>query len=121
MKFEIVKGLDYTCKLIIKEDGSVTGLSLDPLDTARIMISTSGDNSTVAIDWISMAQTDAANGEFSVTIPAASTALLEAKVGFDEDKNPSVANYQAVFDTTTVEQGNKVYIIDGVFVKDVGL
>ena len=121
MKFEIVKGLDYTCSLVIKEDGSTTGLALDVTDTARIMISTAGENSTTVVDWISMTQSDAPNGKFTVTIPSSDTSLLVSKVGFAEDNYNTIGNYQAVFDTNTVAQGHKTYIIDDVYVKDIGL
>ena len=121
MKLEIVKGLDYTCSLVIKEDGANTGLPLAVGDTAKIMISTSGENSSIVIDWISMTQNDPENGKFQVTIPSASTALLESKVGFAEDKYNTIGNYQAIFDTVTSAQGHKTYVIDSVYVKDVGL
>ena len=121
MKFEIVKNLDYTCSLVIKEDGATTGLPLELTDTARIMIASTGENSSKIIDWIDMTQSDAVNGKFSVTIPASSTNLLESKVGFAEDNYNTIGNYQAVFDTNTVAQGHKTYIIDDVYVKDVGL
>ena len=121
MKFEMIKGLEYTFYLVIKQDGSTTGLSLDPSDTARAMISTCGNNSEVAIDWVTMTQFDAENGKFVGVFTAEETGSLESYTGFCEDRCPSMPGYQAVFDTTTVAQGNKVYVIDGAYVKDIGL
>jgi len=121
MKFEIIKGLDYTFYLVIKQDGSTTVLPLIPADTARVLLSESGGGSKVAIDWVDMTQDDPENGKFIGVFSAEQTKTLETSIGFKEDGYPTLATYQVAFDTNTAEQGNKVYVIDEAYVKDVGI
>lgn len=118
MKIEIISGKDFTADFTVISSDGLTGEVLDPSDTATISIHTSGSNATCIISPISMVIKDAANGLFTVTIPAIETSKLISQIGFAEDNYPTQGNYKAILSFLLIS-GNRDAVVP-VFVIGVG-
>ncbi len=99
MRFTISKNKEFYCKFQIKEPGSSIPMDITGA-TGLFTLSTIGIGCVSTIVDAPMIVEDAINGEISVTLSAADTALLEGRIGFAEDGYPLIATYKARIDIT---------------------
>jgi len=120
MRFSIIKNRPFECIITIKAPGSVTGLPLDPGDTAYFTLSGIGRNGCKYIDLKPMSIYDASNGKFKLELTAEETANLPVETGFKEDSAKSMPTCKGLVEANTASHGSIVGRIPSIFVEDYG-
>lgn len=116
MKLEIIIGTNFSADFTLVSKDGVTGVELQPSDTATFTLTTNGYTNTEILSDIPLTIVDAANGIFNLTLTDEQTALLEQKIGFEEDHYYSRSNYNGRLDFNTAELGQTQAVLN-VFVK----
>ena len=106
MKLKLYTNKEFSADFTVVSDDGVTGLVLDPTDTATFTVSSAGPNPTCVIQPVNMTIVDADNGLWNVTIPAADTAGLVQEIGGQEDSFNPLNTYTGFLDFTLVS-GNR--------------
>lgn len=120
MKLEIIKGKPWNADFTVVSDDGVTPEVLDTnTDSGTFTVSTVGDNPTIVIESSPLTIVDVDNGKFNAELTGSQTALLDAKVGFAEDKYNSISNYIGILDLT-LAAGNRHATVP-LYVKDIGV
>lgn len=119
MKLEITKGREWNADFTVVSSDGITPEVLDPGDTGTFSISTVGKNPTIVVQDINLNIQDADNGLFNVVLTANQTSLLEAKIGFGEDKYPTISNYTGTLDLILVA-GNRQASVP-LYIRDIGI
>jgi len=120
MKFSIIKGQPFSCTIQIKAPNSITGLPLDPGDTATFTLSSIDVNNCIYVDKKPMAIADAANGKFLIELTADETKDLPSRDGFLEDSARSMVTCKALVVANTVSEGQIIGNIPSVYIEDFG-
>ncbi len=116
MKLEIIIGTNFSADFILVSSDGVTGVELQPGDTATFTLTTSGNTNTEVLSNIPLTIVDAINGTFNLALTVEQTALLDQKLGFEEDHYYSRSGYNGRLDFNTVELGQTQAVLN-VFVK----
>jgi hypothetical protein len=119
MKLEIYTGREFSADFTVVSDDGVTGIVLDPSDSATLTISSNGYNPQVILNEVAMTIVDADNGLFNITLTPEQTELLDQKIGFEEDQYNTLSNYSGFIDFK-LASGNRQAAID-LYVKGVGI
>lgn len=98
MKFEILAGLPYSANITVSD--GLTGVVLDSTDTGTMQINSIGMDKACVMAPKPMTIVDAQNGVFNISLTAAETSTLIERLGFREDRLPSMQNYIGVFEFT---------------------
>ena len=114
-KFVINKGIDNEYTFVIKKNGSIEAIVIDPSDTFVFRLhELKTGNVVFAVDAVI---DDALNGKIKVVIPNASTAELIVEVGDRCDYYKRKATYKGSIECTTVDNGKFIAKLDKVYVE----
>jgi hypothetical protein len=117
MKLEIYTGREFSCDFTIVSDDGITPEILDPTDTGTFTLSTQGTKPTILLSNIPLTLVNMDNGSFNLLLTAEQTCDLEFKVGFEEDRYPTLSTHVGLLDFTLVS-GNRQATVD-IFVKGI--
>ena len=106
MKLKLYTNKEFSTNFTVISDDGVTGLVLDPTDTATFTVSSAGPNPTCVIQPVAMTIVDADNGLWNVTIPATDTTGLVQEIGGQEDSFNPLNTYTGFLDFILVS-GNR--------------
>ncbi len=106
MKLKIYAGRVFTSTFTVVSDDGVTGVVLDPADTATFSIDSAGPSPVCMLAPVAMTIVDADNGMFEVSLTAEQTSELTQELGGQEDGYSPLNTYTAFLDFTLVS-GNR--------------
>lgn len=119
MRFQIVRGQPFECTITLKATGSITGITLDPSDTATFTL-TQSNNNCMVLSQIPMTIEDANNGKFKLTLTAEQTQDLYTDNSFREDGSKPLVTHKGLIIAQTKEEGQIIGNIPFVYVWEAG-
>jgi hypothetical protein len=114
-QFTITKGNELEFYIIIKENGTVSPLVLDPVDTFSYSL-VNKKHGTKVVEDVPMTIVDGPNGKVKGLITAEVSATLPHKVGSAEDGYIPRASLRLIVNGNTAAQGMFVASIEDVYV-----
>jgi hypothetical protein len=115
-QFTIIQGKALDFSIVVKEDGTLTPLELDPSDTFTYSLVEKKTNVKYATDVAMTIVGDGSNGEITGTISEEVSATLPLKRAAAEDNYIPRANLRLVINGDTVAQGQFTAAIENVYV-----
>ncbi len=122
-KMVILKGREFNCTFVIKANGTVVAVELDPTDTGTMTFSTIGPDPEILIPAKSLTLGDSEsmlNGEMFLSLTAEETALLPFDNKFGEDGFPLSATVKGILDINTASEGKIYATVPEIFVDYTG-
>jgi len=120
MRFTIIKGQPFSCTIQIKAPSSITGLPLDPTDTATFTLSGIEAPKCIYIDKHPMSIENALEGKFLLELTSEQTSDLPSVEGFVEDSARPMVTCKGLVVANTASEGQIIGNIPSIYIDDFG-